>query len=665
MVEFNWDAHPVANETNTKVPATATAEFDWNSHPEVEDSTSELTREPASTKPDIGMGGAALSGLGSGLAMGFDEELTSPVAAAALMAGGDTPDATPNESTWEKYKRLMQTYRDTARERKDTALEQHPYAYVGGNIAGAATGAALLPGMGGAKVTEALAPKVWAPVAKIAGGATEGAVQGAITGAGNAEGDILDRAPEAIEGAKLGAEVGGAIPVGVETAKGIGKIPIIETMTSNFTRGLRGQNLITKAGRQEAEDVIRNQHATPLINDLKGEIDSVGSQVKAVIKNATSSGEKVDLTDTIPEIRNKIAAIRKTGTKDAINFADGIESELNKVFPVEAPVVDNTYLGVDKAKLPEGIITPEPPSPVPVNYNITPEKAQDLKQAIYKHTPGAMSTSSAGLAPQEVEAAGLAGDIYKTTGQKLEEAVPELAPLTNNSKGLGLNQKYSNLRKLVDERLKLDLNDLPNNTRDKLTAMLANLEKTNVTGGNKREIIKDVISTLKETRPDLAAKYEGTLTDAVERLDVAQGNLGGGQRHGFLGTTQAMAGSGSNIVGLAGNVVTKVPGAGVAGQVIKAAATPRSVISAGFANEKRKPYEVNRQYAKDTESATPETLTAQANDLRTQYGEKANQLATILDSMAKASPDTRRALMFTVLQNPAHRKMLGLSNENE
>lgn len=108
---------------------------------------------------------------------------------------------------------LKTVYNDSLsglRQEQQTAQENSPLAYLGGNIAGTlATGAGL------ANAATAIAPRLsnavsgYASSRPIATGATVGASQGGVAGFGNGESDIASRAENAANNAILGGAVGG------------------------------------------------------------------------------------------------------------------------------------------------------------------------------------------------------------------------------------------------------------------------------------------------------------------------------------------------------------------------------------------------------------------------------------------------------------------------
>lgn len=671
MAEFNWNDHPIADEKATS------GAFNWDDHPIAEPDVQAASEDKE--KPEtVSAGRAALVGAGKGVSFGFNEELEAPFAAGAAMFNGvpDLPYEEPGAlGRLEKFTRLMDQYKALSRDEAHRASEEHPVAYT----AGAVGGSLLLPGLGLGKAGVAAAEGAGLQgaklaAAKIGAGAAEGAAQGALTGAGEAEGGIVNTANSAVQGGTVGGLAGAAIPAaaaGIKTAKGIGaaakEIPIVGELGELYERGAKGQNLITKAGRQEAEDVVRNEFAGQLAGDLKTTTQQVGKQIGAKIDEASANGTKVDLTDEINQTLETLKEMRTKGPQDSRANAANIEDEIKSILGIKDPAkaVDELAGG------PEGLIAPKVEEAA-VKHEVDPKVAQELKQLLQDYSP------THGMNSAEYKSARVADDLKGSVKDKLNEVTGLNEPTTtglDKVEGPSLNKQFSDLKTVADTRLKIDYNDSPNNIRDKITALLSGLEKTNVPGSTKREIIKDAVQALKQVNPEMAAKYEGPLTDAVQRLELAQNTVGGGGRAGLFGTTRAAAGTVANAAGLATN---KIGLTKAASGIAKATETLAPLAQKGAPtlfnqstegiqrarDSETEPYKIHRQIAKIAETSAPETLTAQAAQVREQYGEQGNSLATILENMSKAKPDSRRALMFTVLQNPAYKKMLGLGKED-
>ena len=652
--EFNWENFVEAKPENT------TSDFKWETFEPVieqERSLAGMSQEAEQPYPEeIGKGRAALIGAGQGATFGFGEELTAPiVAAGGMVAGALSPEqklpTLPGESTWDKYQRLMQTYRDVAREEQQAAQAQQPIAYTAGALAGGLTA----PGLGVGKVLGAT--KGMSLIPRVAAGSLTGAGIGGLAGAGEAEGTVEERLPAAGEGAKTGSVVGAALPVagaalstGKKVASKIGKMPVIEDIVKSFQRGVKGENLITKTGRQEASDVVR-QKGGELYKDIKTLQDEVGTKITNEIDAAREAGKKVDLSEEVNDVLARLEKIKAEGSQEAAAYATSVEKEIKKVLGIKSQ--EKGFMGVPSKDLPEGLIVPEAPT-VDLTQ-IDPKKAQDLKQVLFDYTP------KKGMAPQELEPARIAGELRGNASGKLSSLTYKLPEL---------NEQYGAIKDSL-KRLKINEKALPTQIEEKINNVVTKLEKQNVTGDNARKIIEDVLADIKQVSPTIATKYRTQFNDIVERLNLAEKIIKGGESISLTGTPKAAAMTVSNVAGLAAG---KVGGrmAGPVGQgVNKLAETPlvkqsivRSQVQSPEAIQKMvEPYKIQRQVANTAENAEPETLQTEANRIRKKYGQQGEQLSTILEKMSTQDKDARRALMFSILQNAAYRKMLELIPE--
>lgn len=72
------------------------------------------------------------------------------------------------------------------------------------------------------------------------------------------------------------------------------------------------------------------------------------------------------------------------------------------------------------------------------------------------------------------------------------------------------------------------------------------------------------------------------------------------------------------------------------------------------------PYKRDRMAADYVKKASPEELQMQANQIRKKHGKSGEQLAGTLEKISQRDKIGREALIFSLLQSPANRKMLGL-----
>jgi hypothetical protein len=634
---------------------------------------------------------AALVGAGQGATMGFAEELTAPVVAAGGMiksAFDQSLPTLPGEDTLSKFQRLMQEYRDVAREEQQAAQEEHPEAYTAGAVGGGLATMPFLPSTAGiVKGTGAATG-----LGKVAVGAGEGAALGAAYGAGETEGGLEERAAGALEAAKTGALIGGIIPAGVQASKyigkagqAVGKIPIVADAVKNVSRGAKGENLITASGRREAAGIVESKSGQ-LYDDVKQLQKDVGQKISDKIDEASAAGEKVNLTDEVNSVFEKLKVIKAEGSKEASSYAASVESEINKILGIKKPQIADDLTKMD---MPEGLnpqaLNPNPKIAEVAEILVDPKKAQDLKQVLQEFSPKRGVTK-----PQEIEAAGAAKELKFATSDKLNEAtglnVPQLKPLAEGIAGpleqtASLNQQYGLLKDTL-KRLGVNERRLPAQIKEKINRTISQLEKENLTGDQARSMMEEILSNLNQVSPEVAAKYAGPLNDAVERLTLASRNLGGAQVKGLGGNIRGAVTTLANVAGLGASKISNIPGvkplasgisktSNFAKNVLEGSQLSKPIIAGAIPDSlpaikaAAEPYKLQRQVAQASENAEPEMLNQEAQNIRSKYGKSGEQLATILENMASKDKNARRALMYTLLQNPAHRKMLGLIKEEE
>lgn len=623
------------------------------------------------TNSSISAGRAALVGAGQGATFGFADEITAPFVAGAGMLSG-LPDESPDESTYEKYKRLMQTYRDVAREEQDVAQKEQPGAYTTGAVAGGL----LAPGLGAMKVAKSV--KDAGLIAKTVAGAGTGAVMGGLAGAGEAEGGLDERIEGFKEGAPIGAAVGGAIPMAGATLglvkAGVGKLaelPVVRPALEALKRGAKGENLITEVGRKESGNILSSEGGN-FFSDIKNIQKEAGSKIADKIDEASNAGEQVDLTDEVGEVLDKLKKIKAEGSKEAASYASSVEGEIKKILGIkpEAAVDD-----LSKLDFPEGL-SPSSLKPKVAEEAeqilVDPKKAQDLKQVLSDYSP------RKGMAPQEIAPAGATKEFKNVVSEKLNEVTGLNEPTVNlaGAEGPSLNKQYGLIKDSL-KRLAVNEKKLPEQIKEKIFNITSKLGNEDLSGDNARKLIEDVLANIEQVAPEIAQKYRASFTDMAGRLKLSQ-EISKGFKN-VLGTVPSTIKASANIAGLVANKTGLATAGKVVGQGIETlaeVATKSPLANKGIVTyntqsssavqglkKALEPHALQRQVAQYAEKADPAVLKEQAESIRSTYGKEGEQLATILNNMADKDVNARRALMFTILQNPNHRKMLGLTKE--
>jgi len=249
---------------------------------------------------EIGMGEAALRGLGSSLSFGFSDEIVGGLKAGKEKLFGDS-----EESFGDLYKRE----RDLERMRNESAFEQQTGAYGTGFAGGLLTNPASLVGKlglkAGSKLAGLTASKAAPSIGQIAGrGAIEGTIAGVGGGAGLGQAEkIEDIGKEASLGGLAGGVLGGAVG---SIAKGIKKIGgnLAEEGLENVQKKsigyhtARPQKILQKAGI-EPEDLIKNLDERGVYEGVKSTDDVVSNLNRLAKKDSEKIGETIGEIDEV------------------------------------------------------------------------------------------------------------------------------------------------------------------------------------------------------------------------------------------------------------------------------------------------------------------------------------------------------------------------------
>lgn len=223
----------------------------------------------------IGAGRSLLRGINDGLTFGFADEISSGLSATLNPVTGSGNDG----DTWrERYDSNVEGERALDRQ----AREDNPAASAVGGVAGGmlpmalTAGASMLPAAGRAATGPlSRAAAQTAPSLKQAAveGSAIGAGYGGLYGLGTAEGDLLERAPAAVEGAVVGAAVGAGVPL----ALGAGRSAISaarspdRSAVQQVERALERDGMTAEQFRRQADELQQRYPGTAIPADAGGE----------------------------------------------------------------------------------------------------------------------------------------------------------------------------------------------------------------------------------------------------------------------------------------------------------------------------------------------------------------------------------------------------------
>jgi len=265
----------------------------------------------------VGAGRSLLRGINDGMTFGFADEISSGLSATLNPLTGSGNDG----DTWgERYDLNVEGERALDRQ----AREQNPAASIAGGIGGGllpmalTAGASLLPSAGRAAagpVSRAAAQATPSLTQTAAEGSAIGAGYGGLYGLGSAEGDLLERAPAAVDGAVVGAAVGAGVPVALSA----GRAAISAARSSDRSavqqveRALERDGMTVEQFRRQADELQQRYPGTAIPADAGGEnvqglIERVaqtpGAGRSQVIPALTErqQGQPQRITDTLQDL---------------------------------------------------------------------------------------------------------------------------------------------------------------------------------------------------------------------------------------------------------------------------------------------------------------------------------------------------------------------------
>ncbi len=222
----------------------------------------------------IGAGRSLLRGINDGLTLGFADEISGGLSATLNPLLGSGNDG----ATWrERFDSNVEGERALDRQ----AREQNPAASIVGGIGGGllpmalSAGASLLPAAGRAAGPVSRAAAGAAPSLKQSAveGASIGAGYGGAYGLGTAEGDLLERAPAAMEGALIGAAAGAGVPAALSAGRAAirsARSPE-RSAAQQIERALERDGITPEQFTQQGADLQRRYPGAAMPADAGGE----------------------------------------------------------------------------------------------------------------------------------------------------------------------------------------------------------------------------------------------------------------------------------------------------------------------------------------------------------------------------------------------------------
>ena len=512
---------------------------------------------------DVSTSEAVRHGVRQGLTLGFGDELGG-----GLLAGKDLLQGkTDLDHIVDAYK----SHRDTIRAGDTAAQEQHPIAFGAGNVAGSLLPMLATGGAGGA-VEGATA------LGNVGRAAATGAAIGGVSALGNSEKEGLGSVSDVVPGALGGAALGGALGAAGQGLKGVasklGQSSFGKSLQDAFAAGKSGQGLINSADAAQVGAGV-NSYAEDVSNALDQQKDTAGKIIGQGIKDATTQGATVDVSEDMAKLAEQASKGVSANTPDT----QRVQSLLS------------------------GLADAGP---------LTPEKAQFYKKMLdnelqFNNGSPTINSEAEHLLNQ---ARGIFSDEIRAT------LPPEVANAYDVYGGIA-NVQNASINGDVQQQMIGVMKDM-NNLADPA----------------KQQNVNSFFSTVgKEISPEFSDQLKTQMQSNAQRLATSK-----------VASTDSLGGFWEK---LGGSVLgAPVKGANLAGLAVNGVNTT----------------------ANNVANAAPQRLLDLGKDLMSNPAvEKSGKfLGGILTKAATSDdPAKRRAMMFSVMQNPVYRDILGLNHKEE
>lgn len=616
----------------------APEEFDFDQFEDAPGET-EIAAEQAPEASEMGATRAALTGAEQGLTFGLADELGGAMGA-ALEGATTFPDQ--DESKLNQLSRLYQEYRDFNRERAQKAEQDQPGAFMAGDVAGGL----VLPGgalkSAGKQVLKA-GGKQLAKSALKRKAAAAGAGVGALEAAGRTEEDLtsLEGATDVALGSAAGGLMGGIL----------GKIG------KKFS-----QKSLEEASKTAAKDsnIAALKSIGAKAKDMKDEF-GLKTRATATLEDAKGAGKTL-IDEGILEAKQGIDEVKES-------IVNKMEEVANQRINPAAKILDEKVVDMDLGAFSDDFNN----FAQKIDNDVTDvvsgaEFAKGSDRALYKNMQEA------------TELLGEKVDNALNSPNKIEELVNIKRQL---QKQVNWDDPQANAYNEFLVKMQANVSGLINDMSQKIDPEVAkemvdankvygNLTRVNRIAGDElaRDLAKDdkislgewvtagVVSGLSGIKALGPAVVAGKrLVEKTTKKDTGR----------LLNTIEAFqkARSSKNLARRAQD--PSLMDEGLRTLERGSAGAREAQVGAAVLDEQQpeKPYEKNKQIGQYIEEATPETLNAASERVLEQHGKDGAKLAATLNKVAEKDRIGRRALLFSIMQDPNNRRMLGLNQEQE
>lgn len=426
-------------------------------------------------------------------------------------------------------------------------------------------------------------------------------------------------------------------------------------VTPGTTEVIPGKTLMS--GEEEAIDALRTKQAAMGVKQELGEPQAVA---EAKLKEKFAGGELTsEQPSTVPfrtpetaKSTSGLEALRTTGPEGEL-----LAQVVKNISPGEIKVVTDPTTGKKVAAFMDeasGKVYTQPVSDQAaqtlVKFKETPEVVQKIMERSGGKTElGATELKS--LIKDISETSKLGEESFKT-----QEISGLATGLTKELKGAQRGEAFGPLGEqsargdeIMSAGLKARdllfpaLSGLTDQEKvrmeNKLSGTIKKLGQDTETAASARFIVDEALEDLKKTNPDLVKQISDKMKDRATAYDLTKKIGAESAIQGrFLATAKGAALGTSNIVG---NVVGKVGSTKIAQKSGEMASTMKSFIS----------------------GSTPETLKSVRESLSSTGKAPADLISKLQAAEEAETPYVRNALLYSIMQQPSYREMLGISNE--
>ncbi len=584
----------------------------------------------------------------SGATLGFGDELAGLIGAG--MQGVISPVVSGETASKEDLLAAYRDVRDFARKRAGQLREESPIAATAADLGGSlATGGALLKAtklLPGAQTLSTAASKLPAEalLTKISKGAALGLPVGAAAGAGTSEadltqGDISGLAADTGTGAALGAGIGGAIPLATAPVKGakdfLSKTQIVKDLVDSAKLAYKGLPVTGEEGMISAQRGLED-----LAEETRKKLVAKGADLSAakreVLEQYEQTGAKLDTLDAVEMLKEKI------NTPGAVEESERgfFKRKFLKNLPKEAEEVEEEFGAKDFwAEIEKQVLSKEPSEKISKKKFIkTPlQLDQDIRD-VWKDIESQERRGN-------TKAASILKDYWAQLKDKQNELSPEIKDLnTEITKNLDVSKGIS----------KLDYTETPKSSEEtknwlrKITDYYK--DYTLDPAQTKREI--DQLATTGIALPTaegVEQKIGGSLQQSIpEYSDEFLKKIQEGSRHFQLasGASQPF------------HTVMRITPTNP--NPIRAAVDIAPKVTAKFGEMAGKSLRENQEFLRQAvnklSSMTPDSLRNMAGSFSRGTSSTTQEFGKILQSASEQPLQSRQAIIFSLMQQPAFRQ---------